>query len=137
MQDRPSAGELLEAVEAFIREQARPRLTGAARFHALVAENVLRIVARELELEPTASEEERRRLVGVLGGDPDAAEGADLDELGRALCRRIEAGEADSGPWRRKVLAYLEQSVRVRLAIDNPDFDPSAGHGDRGEGEDG
>ena len=67
MQERPSAVELLEAVGAFIREHARPRLTGAARFHALVAENVLKIVAREIEAEPAATEAECRRLARLLG----------------------------------------------------------------------
>ena len=131
MQDRPSAVELLEAVGAFIREQARPHLTGAARFHALVAENVLKIVAREIEAEPAVTEAECRRLARLLGHEDRRADGQRPDELemGRELCRRIEAGEADDGPWRAELLAYLMESVRARLAVDNPDFDPDAGHG--------
>src|SRR5690606_13181549 len=49
--DRPSAAELLAAVEQFLEEEAVPALEGPARFHARVAANVLRIVARELATE--------------------------------------------------------------------------------------
>ena len=131
MQERPSAVELLEAVGAFIREQARPRLTGAARFHALVAENVLKIVAREIEAEPAATEAEGRRVARLLGRDDPRTDrrGEDALAMGRDLCGRIEAGEADTGPWRAELLDYLKESVRARLAVDNPDFDPDAGHG--------
>ena len=51
MNDRPSATELLAAVERFLEETAVPGLEGPAKYHARVAANVVRIVARELATE--------------------------------------------------------------------------------------
>ena len=48
MQDRPSARELLEAVEQFLERDVVSALEGPKQFHARVAANVMRILAREL-----------------------------------------------------------------------------------------
>jgi hypothetical protein len=47
---RPTASELLEAVQEFLTGQVRPASAGQLAFHARVAANILGIVARELEL---------------------------------------------------------------------------------------
>jgi aminoglycoside phosphotransferase (APT) family kinase protein len=47
---RPTASELLEAVQEFLTGQVMPASTGQLAFHARVAANTLGIVARELEL---------------------------------------------------------------------------------------
>jgi hypothetical protein len=47
---RPTASELLEAVQEFLTGQVMPACTGQLAFHSRVAANVLGIVARELEL---------------------------------------------------------------------------------------
>jgi len=127
MQDRPDVTELLEAVAAFIRTEAVPRLSGARRFHGLVAENVVRVVLRQLEHGPEFTVEECERLADLLGDrDRFDAHGAS-DELERSLaaqlCRRIDDGEADAGPFHDRVVEYLERSLRSRLEIDNPGFD--------------
>jgi hypothetical protein len=126
MQDKPTAAELLEAIAAFISEEALPALSGAERFHGLVAANVARILAREAELAPAALEQECAELGRLLerSGEPTTGTaGYELAlELNRELCRRIEAGEADAEPFRSRVLAYLERSVAAKLAIDNPRF---------------
>jgi aminoglycoside phosphotransferase (APT) family kinase protein len=49
---RPTASELLDAVQEFLTDQVMPATTGQLSFHARVAANVLGIVARELELGP-------------------------------------------------------------------------------------
>jgi hypothetical protein len=123
MADRPTAVELLQAIQRFVDEELMDELEGVRRFHARVASNALGIVARELELGGESLERRRAQLSELLddpmveqGGSPEQA----VDALERALVVRIRAGEADGAPFRDQVLAYLEQSVALRLAIDNP-----------------
>jgi hypothetical protein len=126
MLDRPDAAELLEALAAFLDEEVVPVFEGRARFHALVAANVARILAREARLAPTHAEAEIAALWVLLerGGEPPA--GGDRAELVRSLagqlCERMERGDADAGAWRERLIAYLKASIGRRLAIDNPKF---------------
>ena len=123
MLDKPDARELLEAVASFLTEEALPALDGGVRFHALVAANVIRIALRELDLGPALLARECAELAELLGkkSPPDYPSGAALArQLNAELCARIEAGAADSGPFRRCVLDYLKDSVGAKLAIDNP-----------------
>jgi aminoglycoside phosphotransferase (APT) family kinase protein len=53
---RPTASELLDAVREFLTDQVMPATSGQLTFHARVAANVLRIVARELDLGPVPQE---------------------------------------------------------------------------------
>lgn len=124
MQDKPTAIELLEALAAFLREEVAPKLEGGLRFKALVGANVAGIVAREIALGPGQDRAELARLKALLG--EDTAAGAEDDVAARVrdlsweLCRRIDAGDADSGPWRDEVLAHLRACVTAKLAVDNP-----------------
>jgi hypothetical protein len=123
--DRPTALELLAAVERFLEEQAVPGLEGPARFHARVAANVVRIVARELETEEAHLAREWDGLAVLLGDDaPPPADRAVLREelLARTeeLARRIRAGRADTGPWRVAVLEHLGRVVADRLDVAQP-----------------
>jgi hypothetical protein len=128
MQDNPSSVELLEALRAFLQNEVRDQLEGSARFHALVAANVCGIVAREIELGPAAALAEEARLRELLAAAPAgqvAGEGTattTLENLNRDLCDHIEKGVADSGPWRQPVLSHIRQTLREKLAIDNPRF---------------
>lgn len=126
MLDKPDAKDLLEALAAFLANDVVPELHGRKRFHALVAANVARILARESELGPSVQEREIVRLSRLLGREPDGA-AASAEErmaletaLGRELVSRIDAGEADEGPWRDEVYAYLRETVADKLRIDNP-----------------
>jgi hypothetical protein len=124
VQDRPDASELLAALAAFLEADVLPRLEGRARFHGLVAANVCGIVGRELTLAPAQREAEIARLCALLGRIDDGRPGADraalVHTLNEELVARIDAGEADAGPWRREVFRHLRATVRERLAIDNP-----------------
>jgi hypothetical protein len=134
MNDRPSAAELLAAVERFLEETAVPGLDGPARFHARVAANVVRIVGRELATEDLHLGREWDGLAALLGDDaePPAAR-ADLREAIAArneeLVRRIRAGTADSGPWRGALLEHLARVTADKLDVAQP---PRPGRGRAG-----
>jgi len=123
--DRPTAEELLGALERFLREQVVPVLDGPRRFHARVAANVAGIVAREIARGDADLRAEWAGLAGLLGREgpapPDAgALRAAVEDANRELVRRIRAGAADAGPWRADVIAHLKQTVAAKLAVSLP-----------------
>jgi hypothetical protein len=122
VRDRPSAEELLGAVQRFLLEDVVPALDGPRRFHARVAAGVVGAVAREVARGDTDLRAEWRRLRALLGL-PDAepvdaaALGAALRTANEELVRRIRAGDADTGPWRGEVLAHLRATSDEKLAV--------------------
>lgn len=124
MQDRPTVAELLEAVRGFLEQDVIEALEGTKKFHARVAANVLAIALRELEMEPSQLAAEWRRLAGLLGAADAPTDLAALREAVRArteaLCVRIRAGDADSGPQRDAIVAHVRATVREKLAVVNP-----------------
>ena len=94
---RPDVGELVAAVEGYLRDRVQEGTEGAARFDARVAANVLAVVGRELALGPSAEASHRRRLA-QLGFADDAALAAAirgggfddrLDEVGAVLSASV------------------------------------------------
>lgn len=128
MQDRPTADELTEAVSQFLQAELAPSLADPRlRFRALIAANLMAIVTRELRAGDAPLRAEWRSLAGLLGRGGEApGDHADLraaiDAMGRELCARIRAGEADAGPWAEAAHAYAESAVIARLQIANPRF---------------
>jgi hypothetical protein len=123
MLDRPDAHTLLEAVESFLQNEAVPALAGSERFRALVAANVVRIALRELRLAAGLLERECIELGKLLDRPPSPGLPVTeplARELNAELCSRIRAGQADAGPFRRRVLDYLRGAVSDKLTIDNP-----------------
>lgn len=133
MQDRPTYGELLEAVQQFLENDIVPALEGQKKFHARVAANVLAIVQRELDREDTQLAAEWHGLHSVLGGDEPVptdrrALRQRLRERTVELCERIRHGDADTGPWRPAVLAHVRDTVIAKLEVANPKYlGPSRG----------
>ncbi|HEX3809381.1 MAG TPA: DUF6285 domain-containing protein [Rhizomicrobium sp.] len=114
MMDQPSMRELVDAVREFLETKALPELKGHTAFHTRVAANALAIVARELELAPDATAEERNRLAALLDHD------GSLDDLNRELCKQMRAGNITlETPG---LSAHLEQTTRDKLAIDQPNY---------------
>jgi hypothetical protein len=114
MMDQPSMAELVAAVRDFLEQKAMPELKGHTAFHARVAANALSIVLRELGQGPRAADEERARLVALLGHD-----GA-LDALNRELCQRIRSGAftlATPG-----LAEHLTTTTHDKVAIDQPGY---------------
>lgn len=124
MNDRPTATELLAAVERFLEESAVPALEGPAKYHARVAANVVRIVARELACEDAHVAREWEGLAALLGDVPrpgarDALH-ASIRARNEDLVQRIRAGDADAGPWREALLAHLSRVVADKLDVAQP-----------------
>jgi len=95
--DRPTAGELIEATREYLEAEILPALADQRlRFRTLVAINALGIAQRELE----STEEEVLSL-------EEAAE----------LARRIRAGEIPEG-----ALELLERHVAQKLRVASPQY---------------
>lgn len=124
MQNRPTKEELLEGVSRFLREEAVTKLEGRAQFHARVAARAAEMVLRELKTEREALGREREGLVALLGREAGGPEGgepaAQVAALNGELVRRIAAGEADGGDFRRGVLDHLRRVTLDRLTVNNP-----------------
>jgi hypothetical protein len=124
MHDRPTADELLRAVELLLDEQLVPSLEGSRKYNARVAANVVRIVRRELQHEERQLDAEWRGLDIVLGpAERPATVSAlrqALAERNRELSERIRAGDADAGRFRDLVLAHVRDTVHAKLEVSDP-----------------
>lgn len=112
--DRPDALELIEAVRAFLREEAAPHLEGQRGYLARVAANALAIALRELRDGPAMNHAERGRVAAILGHD------GDLAGLNAELARAIRAGELEGQGER--VLEHLRMTAEDKLSIANPRY---------------
>ena len=127
MQDRPTSIELLEAAADFVDREIVPAIEGARQFQARVVANVMRIVAREIKLEDPLVRGEVKALARLLGRDAPHLHSLDdlraaAASMGEELTAKIRAGAADTGDWRREVLAVVRQSVEDKLRIANPRY---------------
>ncbi len=118
MQDRPTAGELLEAMGDLLENQVLPALQGPLQHQVRVAGNLARILEREAQLAPGLEVREVELLAEVLGEEP---RGRDAAALCDALIARLE-GEHD---WQLELRAWpaLLEIVRGKLAIAKPGYD--------------
>jgi len=127
MQDRPTSVELLQAAADFVESELVPAVQGARQFQARVVANVMRIVAREIQLEDPVVRSEVKALARLLGHDAPHLHSLDdlraaAASMGEELTAKIRAGEADDGAWRREVLALVRRSVEDKLSIANPRY---------------
>ena len=120
-QDRASAEELLSGVEAFLRKDVLPQLSGASIYKCRVAANILSIVQRELALGDKANGAELQGLQSLLGREGEGSDSAaQLDELNAELCASIRSGKLDS--QRDAVMSHVRTSLQDKLAIANPKY---------------
>lgn len=108
MHGRPTAQELVDAVQEFLDREVLPAAEGALRFQTLVASNVLRTVGRELRLGAAQAVEYDRTLDRL--GFPDEA----------ALCAAIRSGELDDRV--PELVEELTEVARNRLLVANPGY---------------
>ena len=105
----PDARGLVIAVRDFLESDVMSATQGRVQFHARVAVNVLGMVERELA---HRSQQEADYTSGLahLGY-------ADEAELARAIREgAVKEGRLDD------VVAFVEQTVRARLAVANPRY---------------
>ena len=112
---RPSAEELVAAVQGFLEQEVAGQLTGATAFNLRIAVNVLAIVERELAAadDSTAA---TARLGALLGADPGLGRAALEEQLVAALQSGV-LGLASPG-----LLAHLRADAVRQLGIDNPRY---------------
>jgi hypothetical protein len=112
--DRPTADEMLEAVEEFLRDKVMPAVSGHLNFHARVAANVIASVRREIAQSPNIEHGQHDRLVGLLGHD------GDWESLNRELCESIRNGKLDLDD--PALLEHLRLVAVDNLGVDNPKY---------------
>jgi len=124
MQDRPTAGELAEAIREFLEEEILPELEDSrAQFRTRVAMNALSILERELEQEESLLQAEHERLTHLLGEDYTAPGSLEelreqVLELNRGLAKRIRSGgEVPDG-----TLEFLRQITADKLRVASPKY---------------
>jgi hypothetical protein len=129
MQERPNKLVLLSAIARFLVEEARPALADARlSFRALIAAHLATVVAAELASDDESLTRELARLLPLF---PDAANPDDSPAARRALVAdlnaRLAARLRDEGTLapaeRAAIAAALHESLREKLAIENPRFD--------------
>jgi alcohol dehydrogenase class IV len=127
MQDRPTSVELLEAAADFVDRELVPAIEGARQFQARVVANVMRVVAREIQLEDPLVRSEVKAIARLLGRESPHLHSLDdlraaATAMGAELTARIRAGEADDGERRNEIFAVVRQSVEDKLRIANPRY---------------
>jgi hypothetical protein len=100
----PSAAELAEAVQAFLRTEVVPATEGRTSFLARVAANVVAILEREAALGPAHAAAHAERLAAL--GVRDDAE----------LCDAIRAGRLDARADELLELLRADAVEKVRIA---------------------
>lgn len=112
---RPNVRELTAAVAEWLREEARPALSGRHGYHARVAANVLDVVERELVLGPELQAAETERLRELLDRD------GTREELNAQLCAAIANGTLtpENAP---ALVEHLWATTAGNLAVDQPDY---------------
>ncbi len=112
----PKMGELLVAVEDFLRQQVMSKTEGRVNFMARVAANSVSIVVRELDLGPQTNQLELERLQCLLDG-PDKQS---LLDLRWQLCRELAAGSMSLDS--EQLQKHLRLTIANQVAIDQPKY---------------
>ncbi len=125
MHDRPTASELLGAVQAFLEEEIVPATTGRRQFLARVAANCVGMVDREFAAEQEHVERAWTGLDALCGAVAEPQDrrrrAAAVTERLTELCERIRAGDFDEGSkGYESLLAFARGRVRDKLELSNP-----------------
>jgi hypothetical protein len=133
MQERPNKLVLLSAIARFLVEDARPALSDPRlAFRALIAANLASIVAAELSSDAEATRSELARLRALFPDAPPAGDSPEGERDPRdqvvALTERLARRLREESPGQdelARIAAALRESLREKLAVDNPRFDTS------------
>ncbi|MBI3395506.1 MAG: hypothetical protein HY042_06710 [Spirochaetia bacterium] len=126
MQSRPSAAELLDAIQDLLIKQILPKVEGegALAYKTLVSWNMLGVVARELRSGEALVDAELQRLASILGLSlPSLPTLNDKHALAREwntkLAQRIRKEKITDDP---AVLDHVKKTLSETLSITNPRF---------------
>lgn len=123
MQYRPTAAELLDAVAQLLEDEVMPAVSGPLQHKVRVAAHLSRMVEREIGLGARADDDERRRLVAILGEGDDGDDGASLADLRARLARRLDDRSPLDPDTERAIYDALLATARADLAICKPGYD--------------
>ena len=126
MYDRPTAADLLQAVRQHLEKSLIPLARQThfkLYFQTLVANNVLKIVEREILLGEAHLRAEWSRL-NMLTGSQAPPESltemrVQLADRNAALCDAIRAGDWDDS---QPLFEHLKATARAQLDVANPRF---------------
>lgn len=110
----PTDAELAEALQAHLKDNVAPLLSGKDKFLAQVAANAAGILARSARFNASAVRQENNRLQALLGDcEP-------LEDLNARLCEHIRAGLVDLDNL--ALQAHLRATVEAQVLIDQPQY---------------
>jgi len=127
MQDRPTAIELLEAAAQFVEREIVSVTEGQRQFQSRVVANVMRMVAREIEMGESLMRAEVDALAALLSEQKphlhvtNDVRNAAL-KFNEMLSEKIRKGEADRGSFRARVFKTVRGIVEDKLRIANPRY---------------
>ena len=131
MQERPNKLVLLNAISRFLVEEVRPALTDPRlNFRALIAAHLASVVASELAADEESVTRELARLGRIFpDADPPKADSLDarrayVAELNARLATELREGTRPTADL-AEIASLLRESLREKLAIENPRFDTS------------
>jgi hypothetical protein len=133
MQERPNKLVLLTAISRFLIEEVRPALTDSRlNFRALIAAHLASVVASELTSDEETVTRDLARLgqffpessLSVRAGESLDARRALVADLNARLAARLRERTPERDEL-APIAAALRESLREKLAIENPRFDTS------------
>ncbi len=114
--DRPTHTEILEAIEALLDREIKPRLEGELGYQVRIAISLLRTLRRELPATPALEALEATASAELM---PDLAP-TSAKQANAELCARIRDGRIPADD--RTLLAHLRASTLAKIAIDQPRY---------------
>jgi hypothetical protein len=129
MQERPNRLVLLSAIARFLVEEARPALTDPRlNFRALIAAHLAHVVATELASDDESVTRDLDRLRSFFpdaapANESFAAKHALVVDLNTRLAARLRDDGALAPAELTAIATALRESLREKLAIENPRFD--------------
>lgn len=129
MYDRPEIDELLEAVIGHLSNEVIPTVKTNRKlyFQTLVANNLLKIVSRDLKYREQHQIAEWTRLNNLQGKHVELPTDAQmlkeaLQERNKMLCLEIKNGTYDDPEAKQTLFEHLVQSTQEQLVVANPNY---------------
>lgn len=126
MQDRPDQSELLETITNFFEDELLPNLDGPLRYRALVAANLVKILARESRSGSQSLQNAHKQLSDLLGESVEdhlapVDTASKTHALAAELAQRLDA--RDDSLDHTQTWQVLMDITRAKLAIVRPGYD--------------